>query len=886
MPNYESELYTSHSEKVDPNSGGSFSGISPELGLVRTASQEVRQTPRFIYLLDEIGNHDPSLFGGKAINLGKLRQAGLPVPDGFCVTTEAHDCYVQTGTLPPGLIPKLELIREQLGGRVVVRSSANCEDGKELSMAGVFQSYYLREKDDIQSVVERVYSHTRSSEVVEFMALHGKKPSEIKMGLVVQGLIDPERAGVVYTGINEGNLLIQYVEGLGSVLMDGETHGSTILLDKDGSIGASTGFEIRPISADVIKQIRDSAAIIENLYEGQPQDIEFASVGDRLYILQARRLTADLGRVEIEETPEECLERTKLKLQQLTAQEKRELGTQRVIFSDANFSELLPRPTEMDFGVFAYIFTGSDGVPGGIQLGRMEMGYPLGEESIGFMSYIGGRPYFSIARDAATFYAGFPETRQEYFTTLVREYLEAIQVDPSKGAYPEMGLYLQDPTLEDLRTRFGDKAIVYFQVYQDFITGMRRQADSFLDQFRAIEYAEMTTFVREMQAVDMSRMMNEELVGYCTGILEHLRTRSCVNFVKSARLGFYYSQRLQLLLRERLGLESDETEMIFARLSKGFDGSAITEVNIAIADAETEEEALDIANQSVRHFSTGEMLEIRHRCLKDEPSALVAYVRGIRQSGQYRKEFERQKAERLVTQQNILERLSSEERQELGVVIQSAQTYMALRETVKYLFTQEYSLLRDALQVLGSRLGLADGDIYFVYPRELPRLMVDPLAFTHLIQSRKQSFSNYDKLDLPHVIRESDIEALELSSESDGDFIEAKGKFLAEGQQVEGVVVNLDQFEDLGQVSRVIDNYRKQAIPIILVATQMNLGHDPFIALSSGLILENAGIVSHGAQRARELGKGALGGIKSKYLKTGAIVYFNPASRTIKKIPQ
>ena len=822
--------------------------------------------------------------GGKAFNLGKLRQAGLPVPDGFCVTTDAYDYYAQIGVLPPDLIPQLGHIREQLGGRVAVRSSANCEDGEELSMAGVFQSYYVGENDDIQKAVEMIYSHTRSSEVAEFMTLHGKQPSEIKMGLVVQRLIDPERAGVIYTGINGGNLLIQYVDGLGSVLVDGETHGSTILLDKDGSIRASTGFETRPISADVIKQLRDSAAIIEDLYEGQPQDIEFASADGQLHILQARRLTADLGKVEIEETPEECLERTKLKFQQLAAQEKRELGTQRAIFSDANFSELLPKPTEMDFGVFAYIFTGSEDVPGAIQLGRMEMGYPLGEESIGFMSYVGGRPYFSIARDAATFYAGFPETRQEYFSTLVQEYLEAIQSDPSKGAYPEMGLYLQDPTLEDLKIRFGDKAPVYFQVYQDFIRGMRQQADGFLDQFKTREFTEMMGSVENKQSVDLNSMTNEELVTHCTGILEHLRTHSCANFVKSARLGFYYSQRLQALLRERLYLGADESERIFARLSQGLDGSAITDVNVAIVDAETEEEALILAQQSVGHFSTGEMLEIRHPRLKDDSAALLAYVRGIRQSGQYREEFEKQKGERLDTQRAILGSLPDQERQELERVIQSTQTYMALRETVKYLFTQEYSLLRDALQVLGTRLGLKDDDIYFVYPRELPVLVEDPQSLTHLIQSRKQSFANYRQLDLPQVVRESDIKSLNLSAESNGDFVEIKGKFLAEGQQIEGVIVNLDQFTDLDQASRVIDDYRKQEIPIILVATQMNLGHDPFIALSSGLILENAGIVSHGAQRARELGKGAIGGIKSGRLKTGTKVLFDPVNRSIKKV--
>ncbi len=845
---------------------------------------ETRLNHPFVFSLDDARAVEPSLVGGKGFNLVKLKKAGLPVPDGFCVTTDVYVLYLQTGTLPSDLVSYFENIKSQLGGKVAVRSSANCEDGDQLSMAGVFQSVYVEENDDIKNTIEMIYSHARSPEVAEFMTLHGLQPSEMKMGLVIQRLIDPERAGVIYTGINGGNVLIQYVDGFGSTLVDGEAHGSIALLDKEGCILESTGFETRPIPTSTIKKIKDAALTIENLYDGKPQDIEFACKDDELYILQARRLTADLGKVEIEETTDDCLERVKLKLQNLITQEKRELGTERVIFSDANFSELLPRPTEMDFGIFAYIFTGSDGVPGGIQLGRIDMGYPLGEESVGFTNYVGGRPYFSISRDAATFYAGFPDTRQEYFSTLVKEYLDAIQKDPNKGAYPEMGLYLQDPTIEDLKVRYGDKAPGYFRIYQDFVLGMRQHADNFLNQFRTKDFGEMTNFVKDMQTKDVSNMTNEELVRHCTVILEHLRTGSCVDFVKAARLGFYYSQRLQTLLREGLGLSEEESERVFARLSQGLDGSSITDVNIAIDEAETEEDALIIAQEHVGHFSTGEMLEIRHVRLKDDPKALLSYVRGIRQSGKYKEEFEKQKKERLDTQQTILSSLSGQERQDFERVIHSAQTYMALRETVKYLFTQEYSLLRDSLEVLNMRLGLGEGDIYFVYPRELDNLIFDPQSFGHLIKSRKQSFANYDKLELPHVIRESDIEKLSLSEGNNGDFVEIKGKFLAEGQPVEGVVINLDQFEDMNQASVVAEEYRREGMQIILVATQMNLGHDPFIALSSGLILENAGIVSHGAQRARELGKGAIGGIKSERLKTGMKVLFDPVSRSVKKV--
>src|SRR4051794_41316241 len=40
--------------------------------------------------LRELDPGDVDLAGGKAANLGELLGAGLPVPDGFCVTTDAY----------------------------------------------------------------------------------------------------------------------------------------------------------------------------------------------------------------------------------------------------------------------------------------------------------------------------------------------------------------------------------------------------------------------------------------------------------------------------------------------------------------------------------------------------------------------------------------------------------------------------------------------------------------------------------------------------------------------------------------------------------------------------------------------------------------------------
>lgn len=854
------------------------------LGRTDLRLRDVEPISPLVHSFDQVDESILSRVGGKAANLVKMKKAGLPVPSGYCVTTDTHDYYIANGRLPGELITQIAGIKKVLGDKIAIRSSANCEDGTQLSMAGVFESFYVYHDEEIASAIEKIFRQSRSEEVAQFMAIHGKSVEDVKMGLIIQKLIEPETAGVMYTGINGDNLLIQYTDGFGARLVDGKTSGSAIIVNGNGEILESAGFESRPIPPVTIRQMSVYAGLIDGLFPGVPQDIEFANQDGVVHIVQTRTLTTGLGNVELNEIPEDCLEATKCQLRNLAAKEKQELGVKTAIFSDANYSELLPRPTEMDIGVYMYVWGGSDGMPGAKQIGHAGMGYLVGDQRTGIINYIGGRTYSSIARYASIYHIGFPETREEYFATLVNEYLDTVQEDPQRGAYPQMGLFLQDPTLVDLRMRYGNRSEEYFQVYQDFSTRMSKLADEYISNFHAKRLPEMKDFVRSMQEVGLGDMTNDQLRAQGIKILEHIRTVSFVDFVYAARLGFYYSQRLQDLLKQGLGLGSDDVQKMYSRLNQGLDGSAITEANIAIAIASSEEEALHIALPLVGHFSTGEMLEIRHRPLRDRPEALESYVKGIRQTGQYKEQFDGQREIRLATQQSLLVDLQGKKRDELRSVIKSSQTYMALRETVKYFFTKEYLLTRDVLEILGDRLILEDGDIYFLYPRELPQLVSNPNSMTHLIRARRQSFESYPKLNLPSVIRESDIDDLSLAVENNDDFTEAVGKFLAEGNQVEGVVVNLDEFGNLDSARVALEQYRAQDVPVILVATQLNLSHDPFISQAAGLVIENAGIVAHGAQRARELGKGAIGGIKSKQLRTGMKVFFDPVGRSVKRI--
>src|SRR5918997_5635928 len=71
-------------------------------------------TGRFVYAFsDDLGEVDVLAFcGGKGSGLMRMRGLGLPVPEGFVITTEACVSYIETGRMPDGL---LDEVKENLG---------------------------------------------------------------------------------------------------------------------------------------------------------------------------------------------------------------------------------------------------------------------------------------------------------------------------------------------------------------------------------------------------------------------------------------------------------------------------------------------------------------------------------------------------------------------------------------------------------------------------------------------------------------------------------------------------------------------------------------------------------------------------------------------------
>lgn len=838
--------------------------------------------------LSTISLCDVKTVGGKAARLGEMLRAGLPVPSGSVIPTHAFEEYKTNKKLPSGLVEAVIKRKQELGGAIALRSSATVEDGDTISMAGVFNTHYIKDDNDVEIRLKDIYEQAYSEEVVHILNRHSisEKP---KMGVVVQRLITPDISGVIYTEINRDKTLVQYVPGFGQKLVDGMIHGSALIVNNQtGEIGESNNFEQLPISEQLLAEIINYGKKAEEVFGGVAQDVEFVVTDGTVYLVQSRKLTTELDSVDLHETVEDTLDGVKEKLKKIAKQEKDILGTEKTIVSDSNFSELLPNPKEMDFGVFAYIFTGQNGVPGAIQLGRQQMGYDIDTDlPLEHTYFIGGRPYFSIAVDSLTFYAGFPRNKKLYLDVLGKEYLDAIDAEPEKGLYPEMGLYLQDPVFSELVTRFGEnEGQAGMTTYQEFTYRMGEYAAMFMDQFQEVELPSIEAFISQMKLVNIDMLEPSELSEFSTSILEHLRTVSCVDFVKAARLGFYYSQRLLAELCSTFEMDDEDAQRTFGLLNQGLEGSAITEADVSISRAPSAAQALKIARELVGHYSVGEMLEIRHKRLKDSMEHLKSHVEGLRSGVSCEQRHSQQQNKRRETEDMLFSQLSDEKREDFYTILKASQTYMALRETVKYHFVREYAILRDSLEALNRKISFPEGDIYSVYPQELVSLATNPRSFRHIISARQQAFENYTQLNLPHVIREQDVEKLSVDEHVMEDFNEMKGKFLSDPDKgpVTGVVINLKDFSEPESLSEYIQLLHNSGKTIIFAAQTLNLGQDYLLTHADGLILQNAGLSSHGAQRAREYGVPAIGGINILSLKTGMELFLDPKTRIVKKV--
>src|SRR5438445_3871267 len=79
--------------------------VTPEVNpTVTDQTVVVENEHKWVYLFEEGSGDNKALFGGKGAGLCEMTQAGLPVPPGLIVTTEACNAYYANGKkFPEGM---------------------------------------------------------------------------------------------------------------------------------------------------------------------------------------------------------------------------------------------------------------------------------------------------------------------------------------------------------------------------------------------------------------------------------------------------------------------------------------------------------------------------------------------------------------------------------------------------------------------------------------------------------------------------------------------------------------------------------------------------------------------------------------------------------------
>ena len=282
---------------------------------------------------------EESLYGAKALGLGDALRAGLPVPPGIALAGPEVD-LIAAGD--PAATTALRGALEGLPMPVAVRSSAVGEDSAGASFAGQHITVLnVPSVDEVESAVRQVWWSANSDSAITYRKRLGvfERPS---VGVVVQSLLQPEAAGVMFTrnpitGADER--MIEASWGLGEAVVSGRVIPDSFTLARDGSVlsrrpgvkefairgvpgGGTVDEKVSPemveslcLDDEQLGALSSLADDCERVY-GPQRDIEWAFADGRLYLLQCRAVTVSAGTAPpVSATPQvspETLERVSL----------------------------------------------------------------------------------------------------------------------------------------------------------------------------------------------------------------------------------------------------------------------------------------------------------------------------------------------------------------------------------------------------------------------------------------------------------------------------------------------------------------------------------------------------------------------------------------------
>ena len=216
------------------------------------------------------------------------------------------------------------------GSRIVcaVRSSANAEDLANASFAGQHETYYYVEEDRLLDMVKHCWASLWSNEAVSYRMSLGIDHGSVFMAVVVQEMVQSEISGVTFTanpvtGSRE-EIVTESSWGMGAAIVDGRVTPDHYVIERKGlrlrekriaekrfmvmsHLKEGSGMRIQEVphgmrqretlSTELARIVAEWSVKAEDHF-GRPQDVEWAIVKGRFYMLQSRPITV-IGREEM-----------------------------------------------------------------------------------------------------------------------------------------------------------------------------------------------------------------------------------------------------------------------------------------------------------------------------------------------------------------------------------------------------------------------------------------------------------------------------------------------------------------------------------------------------------------------------------------------------------
>jgi pyruvate, water dikinase len=258
-------------------------------------------------------------FGGKAARLSEALRAGLPVPHGVALESDAVDRLVAAHAPTREEVLALPA---RLGGAVAARSSAVGEDSTGASFAGQHATLLnVTTGEALAAAIARIHASAHAAGALAYRQRLGIT-GEPRIGVVVQRMIEPECAGVLFTVdplTGDDAVVIEAAWGLGEAVVAGTVtpdryrlaRAGTVLErtagDKDLAIlaqpgGGTSETSVPPARAAQLclgdarlAALHDLAMRCERVF-GPRLDLEWAFTEGALYLLQWRPVTSAAAR--------------------------------------------------------------------------------------------------------------------------------------------------------------------------------------------------------------------------------------------------------------------------------------------------------------------------------------------------------------------------------------------------------------------------------------------------------------------------------------------------------------------------------------------------------------------------------------------------------------